>query len=204
MVAKNDNTYDSLIEAGIRLFGDNDFSKVSTRELTKQAGACLGAIFYHFGSKEELYNKVVRVLAEEAVAKIDNIITDEFQNKDITQMQLEIRSMVYGFNDLIISEHGISYTNILNREAIPGNNSEVAHIIRAFSLQVRNILNNVLIIYYSKTGLAVGNAEFIISLMFSILKNRLVRNGGFYDFDNYKQQILDKMIDLVLYQKLPD
>ena len=47
-----DKTYNKLIEAGIKLFGANDFSKVSTRDLTKSAGACLGGLFYHFGSKK--------------------------------------------------------------------------------------------------------------------------------------------------------
>lgn len=199
---KSDKTYHKLLEAGIILFGHNDFSKVSTRDLTRLANVCLGALFYHFGSKENLYINVVQTLTDEISAKFCLINISNFQNLEVEQMQQSITQIIYSFNDLFVSEHGISCTNIFNREAIAGNNSKVAQIIRSFAQVVRNNLNQMLTAYYTKTELPINNIEFIVTLMFSILKNRLVRDSGFYDFNNYENEILKKLITLIMYQKL--
>ncbi len=197
-----DNTHDKLVEAGIKLFGQNDFSKVSTRDLTKQAGACLGALFYHFGSKKNLYIAVVKTLANEVSSKISVIDFECFKYLDVPAMQLELTRTIYLFNDLFTSKEIISFTNIVNREALNKNNAESSEIIRSFAKKARESLNQILISYYTKISLPVENVEFIITLMFSILKNHLIRDGGFYNFKNYETEILDKLIILVLHQKL--
>jgi AcrR family transcriptional regulator len=199
---KEDNTYNKLIEAGVKLFGRDDFSKVSTRDLTKEAGACLGALFYHFGSKEKLYIKVVEYLTTEAASKFTRIDINNFQKLDVDGMRQEITRMIYSFNDLFVSGHGISCNNIINREAIPGNNSEVGKILHQFAQMFRANLSKIFMVYYTSIGLPVDNVEFIITLMFSLLKNHLIRDGEFYNVVNYEEDILKKLIDLVLYQKL--
>jgi len=49
------DTAERLIEAGRRLFAQAGFDGTSVRALTQAAGANLGAITYHFGTKENLY-----------------------------------------------------------------------------------------------------------------------------------------------------
>lgn len=58
------DTRQRLIAAGRRLMGAGGFDGTSIRALTEEAGANLGAVTYHFGSKEGLYNAVL----EEVVA----------------------------------------------------------------------------------------------------------------------------------------
>ena len=48
-----------LIAAGRRLFGRRGFDGASIRAITKAAGANLGAVTYHFGSKRGLYAAVL-------------------------------------------------------------------------------------------------------------------------------------------------
>ena len=48
-----------LVRAARRLFATHGFDGTSVREITAAAGANLGAVTYHFGSKAELYNRVV-------------------------------------------------------------------------------------------------------------------------------------------------
>lgn len=49
-----ERTRESLIRAGLRLFGQNGFDATSTRALAAEAGANIGSIAYHFGGKEGL------------------------------------------------------------------------------------------------------------------------------------------------------
>jgi AcrR family transcriptional regulator len=48
-----------LIAAGRKLFGRRGFDGASIRAITTEAGANLGAVTYHFGSKLELYSAVL-------------------------------------------------------------------------------------------------------------------------------------------------
>lgn len=57
--APRTDTRASLVEAGRKLFSEKGFDGASVRDLTALAGANLGAITYHFGTKEALYGAVV-------------------------------------------------------------------------------------------------------------------------------------------------
>ncbi|MDH3205662.1 MAG: TetR/AcrR family transcriptional regulator [Gemmatimonadota bacterium] len=52
-------TRTELIAAGRKLFGRRGFDGASIRAITKEAGANLGAVTYHFGSKHGLYSAVL-------------------------------------------------------------------------------------------------------------------------------------------------
>lgn len=56
-------TAERLLSAGRQLFARGGFEGTSVRALTTEAGANLGAVTYHFGTKEGLYHAVLgRVL----------------------------------------------------------------------------------------------------------------------------------------------
>lgn len=57
-------TRDRLLAAGRRLFARDGFEGASIRDITGEAGANLGAVTYHFGSKEALYHEVLRGVLE--------------------------------------------------------------------------------------------------------------------------------------------
>jgi AcrR family transcriptional regulator len=52
-------TAERLLEAGRRLFARGGFEGTSVRALTREAGANLGAVTYHFETKEALYHEVL-------------------------------------------------------------------------------------------------------------------------------------------------
>ncbi len=58
------DTRSKLIRAGIDLFSRQGFRESSVRELTRSAGANLGGITYHFGSKAALYEAVFGAVAQ--------------------------------------------------------------------------------------------------------------------------------------------
>jgi AcrR family transcriptional regulator len=57
-------TKDRLVMAARRLFADRGFDRASVRDITRAARANLGAITYHFGSKERLQLDVLGRLAQ--------------------------------------------------------------------------------------------------------------------------------------------
>lgn len=53
------DTAERLLDAGRRMFASGGFEGTSVRALTREAGANLGAITYHFETKEGLYQSVL-------------------------------------------------------------------------------------------------------------------------------------------------
>jgi AcrR family transcriptional regulator len=54
------DTERALLEAARELFARNGYRGTSVRAITSKAGANLGAVTYHFGSKENLYLHLIR------------------------------------------------------------------------------------------------------------------------------------------------
>lgn len=55
-----DDAAAALLEAGRSLFARNGYDGASVRDITRSAGVNLGAVTYHFGTKRELYEAVLR------------------------------------------------------------------------------------------------------------------------------------------------
>jgi len=56
------DTATALIRAATRLFAARGYAGTSIRAITAEAGANLGAVTYHFGTKHELYTAVLQTL----------------------------------------------------------------------------------------------------------------------------------------------
>ncbi len=65
------DTVAALLAVGRRLFAQHGYDATSVRRLTADAGANLGAVTYHFGSKQALYHAV---LAEALTPFADRVI----------------------------------------------------------------------------------------------------------------------------------
>lgn len=62
--SRRDDTAQRLLAAGRKLFATRGFNGTSVRALTEEAGANLGAVTYHFQSKEKLHHAVLEELLE--------------------------------------------------------------------------------------------------------------------------------------------
>lgn len=63
---------DRLLDVAMELFSSRGYEAVSVREITSRAKANLGAITYHFGSKEALYHAAIERAAEPFAQTIAN------------------------------------------------------------------------------------------------------------------------------------
>ena len=70
--SRNTDTSDRLRTAGRRIFARQGYEGASVRTITREARANLGAVTYHFGSKEGLYEAVV----EGALAPLRQRVTE--------------------------------------------------------------------------------------------------------------------------------
>jgi AcrR family transcriptional regulator len=64
----------ALIAVGRRLFALHGYDGTSVRQLTAEAGANLGAITYHFGSKRELYDCVVASVVTPLAERLEGVV----------------------------------------------------------------------------------------------------------------------------------
>ncbi len=64
----------ALLAAGKKLFSRYGYEGASVRAITSEAGANLGAITYHFGSKKTLYNRVVEACVSPLAGRIESAL----------------------------------------------------------------------------------------------------------------------------------
>lgn len=72
-----DDTRAALVAAARALFAERGYDGASVRAITSRADANLGAITYHFGSKEELYHEVVASMVRPIRDRIVAVARDE-------------------------------------------------------------------------------------------------------------------------------
>ncbi len=66
-----EGTAAALLVAGRKLFARHGYEGASVRAITAEAGANLGAITYHFGSKKTLYNRVVEECVSPLAGRVE-------------------------------------------------------------------------------------------------------------------------------------
>jgi AcrR family transcriptional regulator len=75
--AAGTDTRAGLLRAGRKLFAERGYDGTSVRAITGEAGANLGAVTYHFGSKEELYRAVLHDVLGPLPSLIEEVVTGQ-------------------------------------------------------------------------------------------------------------------------------
>lgn len=70
-------TKDRLIDAATKLFAERGFYGVSIADVAQQLGITKQALLYHFGSKEKLYEAVLKTISEETIATLQDYQSDD-------------------------------------------------------------------------------------------------------------------------------
>ena len=76
-----------LISAAFELFLHNDYHKVTTRQLAKQANTSLSMIQYYFGDKQNLYEEMMRQQFKAIRLVLENAYSEE-QGLDFIKLML--------------------------------------------------------------------------------------------------------------------
>jgi AcrR family transcriptional regulator len=70
MAERSEETREALIAAARRLFAERGFAGVGTEEIVRAARMTRGALYHHFGSKEDLFRAVYEEVERELVEQI--------------------------------------------------------------------------------------------------------------------------------------
>jgi AcrR family transcriptional regulator len=108
-------TREALIEAGLTLFGRHGFDATSTRRIAALAGANIGSISYHFGSKEGLR----LACAEHVAGRISAMARAALGNDECgtaAEAERQVVALVEGFVQLISRPEARHFVAFLLRE----------------------------------------------------------------------------------------
>ncbi|HTA15334.1 MAG TPA: TetR/AcrR family transcriptional regulator [Solirubrobacteraceae bacterium] len=92
-------TKTALLEAAKQLVGERGYAGVSVRELTSVSGANLGAVNYHFGSREKLLNQAILEFFLEWGARVGQQGPADPEAEPLGQLAARARPMVEGIAD---------------------------------------------------------------------------------------------------------
>lgn len=70
-----DATRDRLLASASKLFARKGFRGATVREITSDAGANLGAVTYHFGSKQALYVEILERFFADLATQAEQVLT---------------------------------------------------------------------------------------------------------------------------------
>lgn len=99
---RGEETRARLLEVGIHLFGRLGFDGVSTRDIVRSAGVTLPSIAHHFGSKEGLYEAVLKNIADHMAA---NIAAAHTEARDVLGKKTATRKEKIEALELLLDDH---------------------------------------------------------------------------------------------------
>jgi len=88
--APNPDTKESLLDAAEHLFAQYGIARASLRAITREAGANLAAVNYHFGSKQEL----VRAVLSRRIAPMNAERLRRLESADATDLTQVVRAFI--------------------------------------------------------------------------------------------------------------
>lgn len=97
-----------IFETSMKLFAEKGYDATSVEEITSVVGVAKGTLYYHFSSKEEIFN----FLVDEGMKLLQNSITIKISQKDnsidklksILLIQLKIMYKYEDFITIILSQ----------------------------------------------------------------------------------------------------
>lgn len=94
-----------MVEAAGQLAAEVGFSNVSTRAIAERAGENIGSIHYHFGSKEKLFEQVIRKAIRRAKENPVSDVLKPFEDRlDSPQVQSQaVRAVVHRYIKIVFN-----------------------------------------------------------------------------------------------------
>lgn len=170
-----------LQSSAFELFAHQNYSSVRIKDIATATGLNSALIYYYFGSKEDLFVKVIETAVENAFRKFDNVIGNDNGPKEILFLWIEIHITQF---HLLQKLAKIS----LDYSSTNGRIQSIDKAIKKFYEKESVILKNTI-----KEGIASGqfrevNPAEMAMLISTFLDGVLFRNVMFPTF-KYKQAI---------------
>lgn len=170
-----------IFEASMKLFAEKGYDATSIEEITATVGVAKGTLYYHFSSKEEIFN----FLVEEGIKLLQNSIdikTSKLPNyidklKAIILIQIKI---VVKYEDIIT----ILLTQFLGKKA---RNQKCQKLVYEYINKIEEIVKEGIKKGQIKQGSSQAIASEIYGLICSSLVYKLRNNGQIEIMKLYKE-----------------
>lgn len=153
-----------IFETSMRLFAEKGYDATSIEEITAMVGVAKGTLYYHFSSKEEIFN----FLIEEGMKLLKNSIEIKTAGKEncidklkaITLIQIKI---MIKYEDLI----SIILSQMWGNEARN-------KLCQRYVLEYIKIIENIVKVGMDKGQIIISDAEILASEIFGLTCTSLV------------------------------
>ncbi len=202
--ASSEKTFEALLEAAGELAAENGFANVSTRAVAARAGANVSSIHYHFGSKDGLFEAVVRrILLERARATSIRDIVAELEGVLDTAdgLSLALRRIVRGRVESIFDEerprwqmrlihqvmqHDSPLREMVFREFLDGDREAYFHILRRVRADMP--LEEMVTHYNMIMAPIIFHSDYMAPILYSLGR------------ESYDKEYLKRLEDMVVLQ----
>jgi AcrR family transcriptional regulator len=199
--SRGDIARQSLIEAGVKVFGSHSLSSASTRQIAKEAGQNIASITYYFGSKQGLYQAVVEHIASILDSRIGPLL-DEISSYLATHKAAPDRCLDYMAQLLAstLSTHTdmLPATNIIIKEQMQPTKAFTILYDGAFG-QLQTTGSALLEVY---CGLPANSKEAIVhfhallgqSLIFRFARQTIICRAGWVSIGPQQEQLIQDIV----------
>src|SRR5690606_34766205 len=87
-------TRKSLLQAALQVFSRKGYAATTLEDIASEAGVTRGAIYWHFGSKAELYNRLVAEMSRRLEQALADVTADGGSPLELLRRQL-VRSLEF-------------------------------------------------------------------------------------------------------------
>ena len=153
-----------IFETSMRLFAEKGYDATSIEEITATVGVAKGTLYYHFSSKDEIFN----FLVEEGMKLLKNSI--EIKTSKFDNVIDKIRAIIL-IQIKVLAKYEHIITIILNQFL----GSEARNLsCQAFVIDYIKTIEDIILEGMHKKEIPNGDAKIIASTIFSLTYSMLV------------------------------
>ncbi|NIV34399.1 MAG: TetR family transcriptional regulator [Anaerolineae bacterium] len=178
-------TRQCLLEAAQRLFAARGYHGASIRDIVQACGVSNAALYYHFGSKKDLYFEVLGEYVADAVAQLRNADPGEGTCRS------RLSSVALAYAQLILESQNVLQT--LLRDVSQFDQDEIARLIPDLGGQIPAVFVAIL-----EDGIAAGELQVVHTQRTGILLMGMVNAMTVRRLHAEVETTLQHDVDLVI------
>lgn len=170
-------TEQKIIQAANKLFTQKGYAATKTRDIAEKAGTNLALLNYYFGSKENLFKKVVQEKLRMLLGAIGPVLSDE-----AISLEEKIRTITENYTNLLLENEELPIF-ILNELTV--NKALFSEITQS----TRQIAQPVIEKQLKEIGAEISATDMIINTlsmtMFPFMAKPLITSSGLVEEDEF-------------------
>jgi TetR/AcrR family transcriptional regulator, upper aerobic nicotinate degradation pathway regulator len=173
---KATDTAEQLLHEALDLFAQRNYSVVTIKDIATATGVNTSLIYYYFGSKEELFLRIVEDTATKAIATFEAIRNEDASPEQVVSLWIENHVLQFPLMRKLIT---ISLDYSKNHER----SHRVDRAIRRFYDVEAAILGDALRAGFARGVFAANDIDRTVTFISTSLDGTLVRSMMFPRFD---------------------